>query len=247
MSQFHLSQPFPLKLREVNCTLAEITMIRTSYFAFTALMIILPAYGYSQYNNIYSETAWEERDEWQQPERIIEATGISAGSYIADIGCHEGYMTVKLAKAVGPDGRVYAVDVNSYRLQSLEDHLEEHKLRNVEVIRGDYDDPKLPKNALDAVLILDTYHEMDDYEKILVYVRKSLRPNGKLILIEPVAEERKAWSREKQGDKHEIAIRYVVKDLEKAGFRIIRREAEFIDRIDQKGDHLWLIVTEIRH
>ena len=129
----------------------------------------------------------------------------------------------------------------------LEDHLEEHELGNVEVIRGDYDDPKLPKNTLDAVLILDTYHEMDDYEKILVYVRKSLRPNGKLILIEPVAEERKAWSREKQGDKHEIAIRYVVKDLEKAGFRIIRREAEFIDRIDQKGDHLWLIVAEIRH
>ena len=76
------------------------------------------------YNNIYTEESWEERDKWQKPELIIEHLNIMQGDNVADLGSHEGYMTVKLANHVGIGGRVFAVDVNKYRLTQLQKNLE---------------------------------------------------------------------------------------------------------------------------
>lgn len=95
---------------------------------------------------------------------------------MADVGSHEGYMTVKLAAVVGSAGKVLAVDVSQSKLDKLKDHLSKRNITNVELIKGDYDNPKLPLNALDAVIILDTYHEMDDHDKILQHIKASLKP-----------------------------------------------------------------------
>jgi len=208
------------------------------------LLAVFLAYPiHAQYKNIYRKSAWEERDKWQQPERIIAATGIGVGGIIADIGCHEGYMTVKFAARVGENGKVYAVDVNNYRLDRLRDYLEDQEILNVEVIKGDYDNPKLPADILDVVFILDTYHEMDEYKSMLGHIRKSLKPGGKLVIIEPIATDRESWSRSRQTGRHEIAIRYVEEELKESGFRISQREKTFLDRKEEKGDKLWLLVA----
>ena len=198
----------------------------------------------AQSQNIYSEDTWEARDQWQQVPKILEAIGLKKGHHIADIGSHQGYMTFKFAKAVGNAGQVYAVDVSSRQLRVLDDLLEERKVRNVETIKSDYDDPKLKANSLDIAFIMDAYHEMDDYEDILAHIKKALNQGGKLVIMEPIAEDRRGLSRSSQEAKHELDMKYALADLEKAGYRILRQEDPFIDREAKKHDKMWLIIAE---
>lgn len=137
--------------------------------------------------NIYSESKWEERDKWQQVEKIIALLKLDEGSRVADIGSHQGYMTVKLSAEVGAAGKVFAVDVDQYQLDNLRTNLESRAITNVEVVKGDYDDPHLPENELDAVLILDTYHEIDDYMTVLGHIKNALKVGGLLVIAEPVS------------------------------------------------------------
>lgn len=161
---------------------------------------------------------------------------------VADIGCHEGYLTMKLAPIVGNDGKVLAVDVEQEKLNKLDRRLKEQGIKNVQTVLGAYDNPKLPANSLDAVVILDAYHEMDDYEKILKHIYGALKPGGRLVLIEPIAKERLDWTRKKQAQKHEIALRFALLDLKAAGFTIKSKKDPFIDR-PTKSDRMWMAVA----
>ena len=125
---------------------------------FLLLILLLPLAAFAQ----YAEYDWDERDGWMPVERIFEMAGVEEGIHVADIGCHEGYLTVHLANAVGDGGMVYAVDVREDRLEALKGHLVDRDLLHVEVIQGDYDNPNLPEGKLDLVMIVDTYHEMKD-------------------------------------------------------------------------------------
>ncbi len=196
-----------------------------------------------QWKDVYKEAAWVERDVWQKPQELIKQLNIKKGSQVADIGCHEGYMTFKLAKEVGEHGKVLAVDVSQGKLDKLKEHIEQRKTNNITLIKGDYDDPNLPIALLDAVIILDTYHEMDDHDKILQHIKAALKPGGRLVLCEPIAEERKKLARSEQEKKHELAIGFALEDLEKAGFKIITRQEPFADREKIKGDKMWMIVA----
>lgn len=209
---------------------------------FLCVLACIPALVQAQYNNIYTESAWKERDKWQKPERIIRAMNISAGDVVADVGSHEGYMSVRLAQYLGAGGQVYAVDVNTSRLDQLKRHLSERELTNTKLIHGDYDNPRLPVNTFDAILILDTYHEMDDYKEILRHCKRALKPTGRLVIIEPIADERKSWSRDRQTARHEIAIRYVEKEVKNAGFKVLEKDDMFLDRTEEKGDKLWMLI-----
>ena len=162
-----------------------------SIAVFILTVISFSVSGQDPWKNIYRESAWAERDTWQRADEIIKLLKIKPGSHVADIGCHEGYMTIKLSREVNGKGTVYAVDVDQGKLDLLKKHLTERKIENVNLIKGDYDDPKLPANSLDAAIILDTYHEMDDHDKILEHVKASLKNGGRLILCEPIAEARK--------------------------------------------------------
>lgn len=203
----------------------------------------LSAAAQDQWKNIYSQPAWTARDKWQRADELIAFLKIARGSKVADIGCHEGYMTFKLAKVTGRDGLVYAVDVRADRLQKVKERAEEHQLTQIKVVKGDYDDPKLPANTLDAVLILDTYHEMDDHDQILQHIKAALKEGGRLLLCEPIAEERRDLSRSEQERKHELSMRYALSDLEKAGFKIIFQRDSYIDRTKEKGDKMWVVVA----
>ncbi len=192
--------------------------------------------------NVYSTHAWEERDEWQKPHELIRLLDIDERSHVADIGCHEGYMTFKLAEVV-THGRVYAVDVDQWKLDKVKLLMDERNLRNIQVTKGDYDNPHLENISLDAVLILDTYHEMDDHDKILQHVKTALKPGGRLVVCEPLADERRELPREAQENRHELGMEYAVSDLEKAGFRITFKKDPFIDRTKVKGDKMWVVIA----
>jgi precorrin-6B methylase 2 len=201
------------------------------------------AYAQDPWKNVYKESAWKERDAWQRAPELIRQLRLTTTSAVADIGCHEGYMTVKLADVV-KSGHVYAVDVEAPKLTLLKQHLAQRGIENVNVIKGDYDDPKLPPNQLDGVLILDTYHEMDDHDKILAHVKTALKLNGRLVICEPIAETRRSLPRSDQEAKHEIGMKFVEEDLIRAGFRIVKRQDPFADRTAVKGDVMWMLVAE---
>jgi len=207
-------------------------------------VISLSVSGQDTWKNVYRESAWAERDTWQRADEIIKLLKIKPGSHVADIGCHEGYMTIKLSREVNGKGTVYAVDVDQPKLDLLKKHLTERKIENVTLIKGDYDDPKLPANSLDAVIILDTYHEMDDHDKILAHVKTSLKYGGRLILCEPIAESRKKLTRAEQEKKHELGMNFALEDLKKAGFEIMVQKDPFVDRQKVKGDMMWIIVAQ---
>jgi precorrin-6B methylase 2 len=196
------------------------------------------------WKNIYRESAWKDRDVWQRAPDLIKPLRLKAASVVADIGCNEGYMTVKLAEVVKSSGHVYAVDVDGAKLESLKEHLTRLNIDNVTAIKGDYDDPKLRPGELDAVIILDTYHEMDDHDKILLHVKDALKKNGRLVICEPIAASRRGLSRSEQEARHEIAMKFVEADLERAGFTIIERQDPFADRTKVKGDVMWMLVAE---
>lgn len=202
------------------------------------LLCSVDAAGQDPYTNVYKEEAWKARDEWQKAEKIIALMQIGAGSQVADVGCHEGYMTVKLSKVTGVGGKVFAVDLNEERLERLK----AHQLTNVVTVVGEKDDPHLPPDQLDAVLIVDAYHEMRDHVVILERIKTSLKAGGRIVICEPIADERRNWSRDQQAEKHEIAMKFVKDDLLDAGFRIVHSTDPFVDRRRIKGDVMWIIV-----
>ena len=202
------------------------------------------SYGQDPWKNIYSQHAWEARDKWQKADELMRLMKVSAGSRVADVGCHEGYMTFKLAREVGTQGRVYAVDVEPGKIEKVRRRAEENNLRQITAIKGEYDNPKLPLNTLDAVIILDTYHEMDAHDEILRHIKNSLKKGGRLLICEPIAEARRQLSRNEQEKKHELAIVHALGDMRKAGFKIIFQQDNYIDRTKEKGDKMWVIVAE---
>jgi ubiquinone/menaquinone biosynthesis C-methylase UbiE len=210
------------------------------------LILAVQAFGQDQWKNIYSSNAWQERDRWQRAYELIKLLDISQSAHVADIGCHEGYMTFKLSREVGTYGKVYAVDVDQSKLDKLSRSVSEQKIANIEIIKGDYDDPKLPARKLDAVIILDTYHEMDDHDIILQHIKSSLKPGGRLLLCEPIADERRKLKRDEQEGKHELAMQYALEDLEKAGFTVTYKKDPFVDRTKEKGDKMWVIVCVLK-
>lgn len=208
------------------------------------ILTMTSLYAQDSYKDVYSESAWQERDRWQKAPDLIKQLGLTPGSIVADIGCHEGYLTVKLSKAVGPGGKVYAVDVEQSKLDRLRKNLEKRKITNVVPTKGEYDNPLLPDNTVDAVIILDSYHEMSQHDQMLLHIRKSLKPGGRLVLCEAIAATRRDASRDDQERKHELGIQYAIEDVKKAGFTIVRQRDPFVDRTAEKGDKMWILVVK---
>ena len=188
------------------------------------------------------------RDDWQRVEDVFREMGIAPGAHVADLGAGGGYFTTRLAKAVGAQGRVYAVDVNPVSLRELREALPKD-LTNIEIVRADEDDPKLPAGQLDAVLVVNAYHEFAEYAAVLARVREALKPGGRLVLIEPTPQRAADTTRAAQTKRHQIAIEFAEADLAQAGFEIIKKDLAFVKRpVYQDGgtSHApvdWLLVA----
>lgn len=182
-----------------------------------------------------------ERERWQKVPEIFAAMGVAAGGRVADVGAGSGFFSVRLARVVGASGRVFAVDVSPDAVRDLKERVARERLENVEVIAGDPADPHLPA-SLDAVLIVNAYHEMPDPQRILDKIRQALKLAGRLVIVEPIAAKREKTSRAEQWSNHEIALDYVVEDLRQAGFTIIERRERFVENLLDR-DTEWMIVA----
>lgn len=123
-----------------------------------------------------------DRDEWQSPDRIMDALGVGEGVVVADLGAGSGWFTIRLANRVGPNGIVYAEDIQRQMIDSITRRVERIGLKNVRTVLGRPNDPRLPA-LVDAVLIVDSYHEMEQPVALLKNVARSLKPNGRIGIV----------------------------------------------------------------
>lgn len=159
-----------------------------------------------------------ERESEEQPDAALDAIGIAAGSTVADIGAGAGYMTWRMAERVGPSGKVYANDIQPRMLEILRRNMADHKLTNVATVLGAVDDPKLPRNTIDLVLLVDVYHEFSEPQRMLQHIRESLRPDGRVVLLEYRGEDPAVPIR----PEHKMTVQQVKAELEPEGFRLDR-------------------------
>ena len=125
-----------------------------------------------------------DRDAWQRPELIMDELGIGEASVVADIGAGGGWFTVRLADRVGPNGKVYAEDIQPEMIESIRRRIEREGFQTrVETVTGTPSDPKIPR-PVDAALIVDAYHEMEAPVVLLRNVAKTLKPDGRLGIVE---------------------------------------------------------------
>jgi SAM-dependent methyltransferase len=125
-----------------------------------------------------------ERDDEEAPDVALNVLKIPKGAAVADIGAGSGFVTVKLASRVGPTGRVYANDIQPQMLQMLQQRLVKQKITNVTLVQGTVDDPNLPPASVDLELMIDVYHELSQPQIMLKHLRESLKPGGRLVLLE---------------------------------------------------------------
>ena len=180
-----------------------------------------------------------DRETWQKPDAIMDALGIYDGSSVADLGAGGGWFTVRLARRVGPTGRVYAQDVQKPMIESMERRFRREGLRNVTTVLGTEEDPKLPV-PVDAVLIVGVYGEVARPVEFLRNVRKSLRPAGRLGVVD-FRKDGFGPGPDTREERVDEAV--VIKDAEQAGLRLINRTTPlpfqylliFVDAEPSKG------------
>jgi predicted methyltransferase len=189
-------------------------------------------------------SAASRRDDWQRPADIFAALGATAGSRIADLGAGDGWLTLRLAKRVGPTGRVFASDISDESLARLRESLDRDSLGNVELVLAEDDDPRLPFGTLDGVVILNAYHEMHQRVAVLDGVKRALRPGGVLVIVDNVPADSSARSRKEQTSRHALAIEFVRDDLEAQGFEIVAEDPAFVDQRNGAMQHRqWMVVA----
>ncbi len=130
-----------------------------------------------------------ERVDEEEPDLALRLLRIPKGATVADIGAGSGYMTVRLAKIVGPMGRVYANDIQPGMLDLLQKNVARNKLTNVTPVIGAIDDPKLPPDSIDLAIMVDVYHELSQPQRMLQRLKESLKTGGRLVLWEYRAED----------------------------------------------------------
>jgi SAM-dependent methyltransferase len=166
-----------------------------------------------------------DREQWQKPDQIMDALGIAEGAVVAELGAAGGWFTLRLARRVGPNGLVYAEDIQPLMIEAISRRMQSENLANVKPVLGTPSDPRLPP-GLDAALISDAYHEMDEptdptlVVRLLRNVARSLKPQGRLGIVDwtpgaggpgPPADQR-------------VDPAAVIKTAEAAGLQLISRE-----------------------
>ncbi len=179
-----------------------------------------------------------DRDAWQHPAEVTDALGLRPGNVVADVGCGSGYFTFHLAARVGPQGRVYAVDIDDKELAKIRRRAAKESLTQIEAILGARDNPRLSAESADAVLVVNAYHEMRDYDAMLQGLYRALKPGGLLGMIE--GADHSGQPRSTYYERHRMPEELVREDASGNGFRFLRNERTFI-RPDDKKEFYFLI------
>ncbi len=217
--------------------------VKVLAFFFSALAVFLAAgVAYSAVetlSRLYQAEA--ERDQWQKPAEVLRALNLRSGDSVVDLGCGSGYFSLRLSQFVGNTGRVIAEDIRGLPLAFLWLRARLEHRRNISIVRGELDNPRLPDNTITAVLIANTYHELGGNARpILAHVKEALSPGGKLVLVDrapnPADTEQSALV------EHEISPDQVERELRQADFAVVSRDDRFIAN-DPDKESWWMIVA----
>ena len=157
-----------------------------------------------------------ERDKEERPELLMSALHIRRGATVADIGSGTGYFTWRLAEQVGPQGKVYAVDVQQSMLDRTKAAVDQHKLTNVEYVLATEHSARLPERSVDLVFIAYAYHEFGDPEAMMASIRRALKPGGRVVIIEYATESKIAPA----SPLHKMSFEEIRREIEPMGFVI---------------------------
>ena len=164
------------------------------------------------------------RDQWQQPQKVIAALQIKPGAIVADLGAGGGYFTFKLADAVGREGKIYAVDVDSGMIDLVANEAKQKATANIEMILARPDDPRLPKTGVDLIFTSNTYHHIENRVAYFAKLKNYLRPGGRVAIIE---YDRRSWFVGLL--RHYTPSEFIKREMEQAGY-LLSQEFNFLDR-----------------
>ena len=158
------------------------------------------------------------REAWQQPDQIVYSLDLRPDAEIAEIGAGSGYFTLRLAKAIGPSGRVYAVDVDQKMLDYIDRRAEREKVENIQTILAEPDNPRLGSESVDAIFICDTLHHIQHRQRYYPLLVRALRSGGRLVIVD--FHKRKM----PVGPPVEMKIgrKTCVKEIQSAGFHLVQ-------------------------
>jgi len=209
------------------------SLMRKILFPLLAVPVLLP-FAWTQPSNVHPITGrqyagamgmqgapWlvrSEREQEEEPDKALDELKIPKGATVADIGAGVGYMSWRMAKRVGPNGRVYANDIQAPMLEQLQKNMQERHIANVTPVLGEPDDPKLPQGQMDLILMVDVYHEFTNPQAMLRHLHEALKPDGRLVLLEYRAEDPSVPIM----PLHKMTVAQVRAELEPEGFRFDR-------------------------
>ncbi|HML17333.1 MAG TPA: methyltransferase domain-containing protein [Bryobacteraceae bacterium] len=162
---------------------------------------------------------WLERPERameENPEGALDALNLKPGMVVGDVGAGTGYMSLRIARRVGPSGKVYAEEVQLEMLRFLRQNAANAKVTNIETVLGTVTDPKLPAGQLDLILLVDVYHEFSQPQKMLRRMRDALKPDGRLVLLEYRKEDPSIPIL----PEHKMSVQEVETEVEAEGFHL---------------------------
>lgn len=170
-----------------------------------------------------------DRDARQKPQELVDAMAVRPGMAVADIGTGVGYMLPYLSRAAGPAGKVFAEDIFDDFLEKAKQTAARDKLANVTFVKGSETDPNLPENAIDVMLALDSYHHWDYPEKMLAALHNSLRPGGRLVIVD--FYKRPDAMPDGRAMKHiRIDVPDVIKEIEASRFHLLSQREHIKDK-----------------
>ena len=160
-----------------------------------------------------------EREKTELPDRLLDALQIKPGMTVADVGAGIGYFSWRIARRVGADGRVLAVEIQPEMLERLGAEMRKRNIRNVRSILGTAADPNLPAQSVDLALMVDVYHEFRHPEAMVARIRQSLKDDGRMVLVEYRGEDPTVPIR----PEHKMTVKQVLLEILPMGFRLQSR------------------------
>jgi ubiquinone/menaquinone biosynthesis C-methylase UbiE len=160
-----------------------------------------------------------EREAEERPSKAIQELKLEPGMVVADFGAGSGYYTERLARAVGPTGRVLAVDLQPEMLEMVGRRAKARKLTNIELVRSTPEDPRLPAGRVDLILMVDVYHELASPQRVLRAMKSALSPRGRIAIVEFRKEDRDVPIRE----EHKMSVKQAEQEFGAEGYVLDRR------------------------
>ena len=166
-------------------------------------------------------TGYPSRDQWQQPERVMDAIGVKAGMIIGEAGAGRGYFTFKLSGWVGSTGKIYANEIDPHHLETIKQKCIERNIFNIETILGEEGDPLFPDGQLDMVIMVYVFHHLLSPTEFLQNIARDLKPGATVVLLEQDPQ--------KTGSTHFLPRKQVLKLIDMANYKIVRI-LEFLEK-----------------